>query len=242
MNYSYQRILLLVLMLLGLLAVTASCAQGEAHLRIKANGTGDLALTIALNSKALTAIGGSDVLEKIGEKLAKSGFAVDPLSADGGQAKLHASKTIDLKKGTPMQVPGVTFTRETSKGGWFTTDEHVMIEADWGKLMPEKVQGEVTDRLADLNPLVRKLVLRQLQFDFKLTMPIRAKAHNADAVEDGGKTLVWHLSLTEPDKFDVTVGVPNVKVIAIAAVAALFAIGALIAWWRIRRRKRRERV
>ncbi|EFM10318.1 hypothetical protein PaecuDRAFT_2754 [Paenibacillus curdlanolyticus YK9] len=239
MNHSPRRILLLVLMLLSLLAVTAGCAQGEAHLRIKANGTGDLSLTMALNSKALTALGGGDVMAKISEKLAESGFAVDPLSTDNGQAKLHATRSIDFKKGTDVQVPGVTVTRETSKGGPFTTDEHVMIDADLSKLMPERVRSEVTDRLADLNPLVRKLVLRELQFDFKLTMPLRAKAHNADAVEDGGKTLVWHLSLTEPDKFDVTVGVPNVKVIAITAAAALLVIGALIAWWRIHRRNRR---
>jgi len=79
-----------------------------------------------------------------------------------------------------------------------------------------------------------------VNFDFKLTLPIKPMDSNADLVEDHGKTLIWHVSPLNTNKLDLTVQVPNIRNIIIMGGIALVLIIALLIWFMVRRRRTRQ--
>lgn len=213
----YIRLIIVLVLILAIASAVSGCAKGEAHMTVHANGTGDLDLSIELDNTVLKAIGNDGIWDKLGARLAENGFQVDPLQEADGRKIFHASKSIDLKNKTMPPIPGISISREQTGGGWFATTEQMSVEADISKLLPEQAASLLNSKLAGLAPIVRKLALRQLQLDFKLTMPIKAEDHNADDVQDGGRTLVWHLSPIESNNIELAVNVPNLRNIAIAA-------------------------
>jgi len=228
-------------LLLAIPAALTGCAKGEAHLTVKANGAGKLDLSFMLNGTALKAIADEHLLEQLSERLSKDGFAVEPIESAGGKQSLRASKSIDLSAGAKAPIPGVDITREQDARGWFVTREQVTAVTDWQSLIPDRSWQELNERLDSLSPLVKNLVLRQLSFDFKLTLPIPAESHNASTSLNGGRTLVWPVSLTEPNTMRVAVNVPNVRHIAITAGAVLLLALAASAVIVGRRRRRAQR-
>jgi hypothetical protein len=240
LSLSAIRWLILFLLLIGLSAILSSCAKGEAHLTVKANGTGKLDLSFTLSGTALKAVADERLLDQLSQRLSDDGFTVQPIESNGGKQSLRATKSLDLTAHAEAPIPGVTVTREQNTHGWFVTREQVTAATDLQSLIPNETWQKLTARLDSLSPLVRSLVLRQLSFDFKLTLPIPAESHNADAAQDRGRTLVWHLSLTEPNTVQVAVNVPNIRHIIIAAVAVLLLALAATAFI-VRRRKNKLR-
>ncbi|PWV97982.1 uncharacterized protein DUF3153 [Paenibacillus cellulosilyticus] len=229
--------MLLVLLALSLLITITGCAKGEAELRVRANGTAQLNLTLTLDSTLLQAISGDQIWDTISDELTQHGFEVDPVKSVNGSKTLRASRDIDLKESVPVQIPGVEVTHTTERSSWWYTTEAVSVKADLMELVPD----QISDKLSSLSTLVRELALRQIGFDFKLTMPIRAASNNADVVTNGGKSLTWHLSATKVNDIQVEVHVPNVKHIAIVGGAVLILlIAAIILFVRMRRRKRKQ--
>ncbi|GFN33240.1 DUF3153 domain-containing protein [Paenibacillus xylaniclasticus] len=208
---------------------------------VKANGTSRLDLSIVLSGTALKAIADEKLLDQLSERLSGEGFTVEPIQTGDGQQSLRASKAINLSNRTKAPIPGIVVEREQDASNWFFTKEQVTATTDWQSLIPNETLQKLTEKLNSLSPLVRSVVLRQLSFDFKLTLPIPAKSHNADTTLDSGRTLVWHLSLTKPNSIKVAVNVPNVRHIIMAAGAVLIlAIASAAIIVRRRRNKLRQ--
>jgi hypothetical protein len=228
--------MLLVLLALSLLAAITGCAKGEAELRVKANGTAKLNLTFTLDSTMLQAISGDWIWGTISDELTQRGFEVDPVKSIHGSKALRASLDLDLKNAAPVQISGVDVTHTTDSSSWWYTTEAVNVMVDMTELVPE----QASRKLRSLSPLVRELALRQIGFDFKLTMPIRAASNNADVITNGGKSLTWHLSATRVNDIQVEVHVPNIKHLAIVGGAVLILlVAAMIVYTRRRRKKKR---
>lgn len=228
--------MLLILLTLSLLITLTGCAKGEAELRIKANGTAQLNISITLDSTLLQAISGDWIWETMSDELTQRGFEIDPVKTVNGSKTLRASRALDLKQGAPVQIPGVEVIHTTDRSSWWYTTEAVTVTADLMKLVPEAVN----EKLSSMSPLVRNLALRQIGFDFKLTMPIRAASNNADVVTNGGKSLTWHLSATKVNDIQVKVHVPNIRHIAIVGGGVLLVLAAAAAYliWRVRRARK----
>jgi Protein of unknown function (DUF3153). len=237
---TYIKRLLILLSISSLLIALTGCVKGEAELRVKANGTAQLNLAITLDSTLLQAISGDWLWDSISSELSQRGFKVNPMESASSSTTLRASRDIDLRKGAALQIPGVEVTRTTERNSWWYTTEAVSVSVDLTKLIPEPLSSKLDDKLASLSPLVRNLALRQIGLDFKLTLPIRAAANNADIVSNGGKSLTWHLSATKENDMQVEVHVPNIRHIAIAAGAVLIVLAAAVIVM-IRKRRRRIR-
>lgn len=233
--------MLLTLLTISLLMALTGCAKGEAELRVKANGTAQLNLAITLDNTLMQAISGDWLWESISSELSQHGFNVKPVESTNSSKTLRASRDIDLREGATVQIPGVEVTRTTERNSWWYTTEAVSASVDLTKLIPEQVSSKLDDKLASLSPLVRNLALRQIGLDFKLTMPIRAAANNADIVSNGGKSLTWHLSATKANNVQVKVHVPNIRHIAIAAAIVLIVLAAAVIVF-VRKRRRRNRL
>ena len=101
--------------------------------------------------------------------------------------------------------------------------------------------GEIKDQINKVPSFLKNLLLKDVNFDFKLSLPIKAQDSNADLVEDQGKTLTWHISPLNSNTLDLTVQVPNIRNIIITGVIALIAVAALLIWFFVHRRRTRRR-
>ena len=111
---------------------------------------------------------------------------------------------------------------------------HILAEADLMESMPD---GDIKDKINNVPNFLKRLLLKDVNFDFKLSLPIKAQDSNADQVEDGGKTLVWNVSPLQKNTLDLTVQIPNIRNILFVAIGGLLLILVLLIWFFIRRRR-----
>lgn len=133
--------------------------------------------------------------------------------------------------------PGIHI-EQSKTPGFFTSQLHILAEADLMESMPD---GDIKDRINSVPGFLKRLLLKDVNFDFKLSLPIKAQNSNADQVEDGGKTLIWNVSPLQKNKLDLTVQIPNIRNILLVAIAGLVLVLALLIWFFIRRRRTRRR-
>ncbi|THF83508.1 hypothetical protein [Cohnella fermenti] len=262
----WKRRALLTALLLACTVALTSCVKGEAHLTINMNATADLALNLAVSNKALDLIGRPELLQELAGRIAGDRMTFQSYEKDG-QHVLEGTRHLDLKemKSEPIDLPeGIEVEHRSVQHFLYTTYE-VELTVDTDKLMGgagsggsaaesgegegkaetdegagEDDAGSLADKLSSLSPLVKKLVLSQLDFDLKVTFPLKPGANNAPRTEEGGRTLVWPFSFSEPNRFELSLSVPNIRNVLLVGVPVLFvAIGggtALI----VRARKRRR--
>ncbi|MBB6729948.1 hypothetical protein [Cohnella zeiphila] len=219
----------------------ASCAKGEAHLTVHANGTADLDLDLSIDDGTLGLIGRSGLMDELADRLKSSGLNVRTYSEEGREG-LKANRRFDLRdmdRG-PLSLPDGIEAEQSGTAHFFYSTQHAVVTVDMDRLL-ESGGSEWAQKLTGLSGLARKLLQSQLDLDFALTAPIKPHSSNADETRDGGRTLVWHLPLSGTKTFAAAYDVPNVRRIAYAAggLAALALIVALLLLYRRRKRKNR---
>ncbi|RUS45014.1 hypothetical protein [Cohnella sp. AR92] len=226
-------------MLLACVFLLTSCAQGEAHLTIHKNATADFALNISLPDKAMDLIGKPELLQETAERLTNDQMKVRTYEKDGQQV-LEGTRHFSLKEIEPHQVElpdGIEEVHDAEKH-FFYTKYHIRITVDTDKLIGKESASEnLSDMLSSLSPIVKKLVLSQLNFDVKVTFPLKPGANNAPQTEDGGRTLVWPFSFTEPNRYEIDFNAPNVKNLLLVGIPALLAAAGGAAWLIVRYRR-----
>ncbi|MBB6634861.1 hypothetical protein [Cohnella thailandensis] len=236
-----RRMAAVAVLLLACLFLLTSCVQGQAHLKINRDATADLHLNLAVSSKALDLIGKPELLRQAAERVAGDRMAFKAYEKDGQQV-LEGTRHFDLKemRQQPMDLPEGVEVEHSSEKHFFYTKYHVAVTVDTDKLMEGSGGADsesMTDKLSSLSPLVKKLVLSQLDFDLKVTFPLKPGANNAPGTEDGGRTLVWPFSFTEPNRFELDFNAPNLKNILIVGAPALLVILGGGVWLIVRRRR-----
>ncbi|MDO7907291.1 DUF3153 domain-containing protein [Paenibacillus sp. JX-17] len=228
-----------VLISVILLLTLSACARGEAHATVHVNGSVDLDLSFSMSDSALQAVGMSKLPDNLFTGMKNEGFQVEPYDQDGRIGfNAHNKYEIDRKsaQNKPQLPEGMTFDM-TNTPHFFTTTRHVTVTADLLRMTPASA-SEVREKLNSMNFIAKRLLENQLQMDFKLTLPVKPGENNADATEDGGKTLVWHISALNENTLELSVNTPNIRNIAITGgIVLLLIIIAVIIWIRSRRRK-----
>jgi hypothetical protein len=103
------------------------------------------------------------------------------------------------------------------------------MKLDLPRMLPEEVKG-LSDKLQQVNVFARKLLERQLDLNFSLSLPIQPAASNADSVSEDGKTLRWDIAPLEPNELKLSVNVPNLRHIVYVAIVGLILIVAIVIW------------
>lgn len=106
---------------------------------------------------------------------------------------------------------------------FFTTNIDLTMKLDLPRMLPEEAQG-LSDKFEQMNVFARKLLERQLDLNFSLSLPIQPATHNADRVSEDGKTLYWDIAPLESNELKLSVNVPNVRHIVYVAVMSLILI------------------
>lgn len=97
------------------------------------------------------------------------------------------------------------------------------MKLDLPRMLPKEAQG-LSDKFEQMNVFARKLLERQLDLNFSLSLPIQPATNNADRVSEDGKTLYWDIAPLESNELKLSVNVPNVRHIVYVAVTSLILI------------------
>ncbi|MEO2203816.1 hypothetical protein ABGV42_08705 [Paenibacillus pabuli] len=235
------RHLFLTIMLGLTLVILSACADGEAHLTVNLDGSTDLDINLGVTESALGKIGQDNLMPLLEDVLKRNNFQAEVV--DEGERKQLSATTHYEKSSTTAsfdmsQLPEGIQVEQTTEPGFFTSRFHVTATADLMESMPD---GEIKDQINKVPSFLKNLLLKDVNFDFKLSLPIKAENSNADLVEDQGKTLTWHISPLHSNTLDLTVQVPNIRNIIITAVMALIVVAALLIWFFVRRKRTRRR-
>ncbi|MBB6673497.1 DUF3153 domain-containing protein [Cohnella nanjingensis] len=217
-----------------------SCAQGQAHLTVHLNGTADLELNASARKKMLKLIGQSDLPRQLADELQNNGLDASVEETENSSG-IRASRHLNLKElqNRPSRLPeGVKMTLTEDKK-FFYTRYHIIVDADPNQAL-SKLEGDTGRQLATMPALAKQLAQSQIHFDLLLTSPIPLRDHNADETRDGGRTLVWHVSLVDVNHFELSFPVPQVRHIAYVGVPAILLLGFIVVGTVFFMRKRRR--
>ncbi|KGP80492.1 MULTISPECIES: hypothetical protein [unclassified Paenibacillus] len=236
----YYRQLLFAFLLTLMLSILSACADGEAHVTVNMDGSSDLDLNLSVTDSALGMMGQDNLMTLLADSLKKNNFQAE-VSDQGDRTELkattHYEKSNTVSTFSTSDLPDGIQVEQSTTPGFFTSKLHIAAEVDLLQTVPD---GEVKDQINKVPGFLKNLLLKDVNFDFKLTLPIKAQESNADLVEDHGKTLIWHVSPLDTNKLDLTVQVPNIRNIIITGGIALVLFIALLIWFIVHRRRTRK--
>ncbi|GGH61019.1 hypothetical protein GCM10008014_36060 [Paenibacillus silvae] len=235
-----KRHLLFTWLLIFMLVLLSACANGEAHVTVNTDGSADLALDLSVSDSALAKIGQENAMPMLAEALERNNFKAEVIK-QGDQNVLRATTRYEKSNMTGFdasKLPTGIHIEQSTVPGFFTSKMHITADADLMESMPD---GDIKEQINKVPGFLKRLLLKDMKFDFKLTLPIKAEDSNADEVQDGGKTLIWNISPLQKNTLDLTVQIPNIRNILLVAIPGLVLILALLIWFFIRRRRTRQR-
>ncbi|MGO4949471.1 DUF3153 domain-containing protein [Paenibacillus sp. DRB1-1] len=223
-----RKILLIFMLVCCLLALT-SCARGDIHVDVHLDQSVDMDATFSVNNQTLMMLDNPGLLDRLVKRIQSNNVDVQPLAEQGRkgyQIKGHYQGDWSTNKKNPSQglnLPeGLEIKRAVSQH-FFTTNIDLTMKLDLPRLLPEEAQG-LSDKFEQMNVLARKLLERQLDLNFSLSLPIQPATNNADRVSEDGKTLYWDIAPLESNELKLSVNVPNVRHIVYVAVTSLILI------------------
>ena len=224
-----------VLIMIMLVLLLTGCAQGTAHMTVKKDGGLDLAFSLLLDSRTESLAGGK-IEELLTPRLAAAGIELQKIPS-GKSTKyqfLKSYASIEELKASSNGLDIVTAEVKTADK-WLYTRYDVVAQPKLNAYSEEIIDGIGT--LSVPKSLVR-LLMGSFSVDFKLTLPYDLYGAN-NAAEQDGNTLTWHMTLADSEPLQLSVYVPDIRNIVIAAGGAVLIVAALITFF-IRRKKVRK--
>ncbi|MEK5376134.1 DUF3153 domain-containing protein [Paenibacillus sp. FSL P2-0173] len=223
-----RKILLIFMLVCCLLALT-SCARGDIHVDVHLDQSVDMDATFSVNNQTLMMLDNPGLLDQLVKRIQSNNVDVQPLAEQGRkgyQIKGHYQGDWSTNKKNPSQglnLPeGLEIKRAVSPH-FFTTNIELTMKLDLPRMLPKEAQG-LSDKFEQMNVFARKLLERQLDLNFSLSLPIQPATNNADRVSEDGKTLYWDIAPLESNELKLSVNVPNVRHIVYVAVTSLILI------------------
>ncbi|MGG4221363.1 DUF3153 domain-containing protein [Paenibacillus jamilae] len=227
-----RKILLIFMLVCCLLALT-SCARGDVHVDVHLDQSVDIDATFSVNNQTLLMLDNPGLLDRLVQRMQSNNVNVKPLSEQGRkgyQIKGHYQGDWSTNQKNPVQglnLPEGLEIKRTVSQHFFTTNMDLTVKLDLPQMLPEEARG-LSDKLAQMNVFARKLLERQLDLNFSLSLPIQPAFSNADRVSDDGKTLYWDIAPLESNKLQLSVNVPNVRHIVYVSVTGLLLIAVAV--------------
>lgn len=225
------------LLLLTIILLLTACAKGEAHVTVNTDGTADVKFNIQMNNQNLEIIGQPELIDKLKDTFIEQGFETESAVTDDTQG-LTASKQIDMSSAdqNPELPDSVTFNHDTDDKFFYTT-HRIVADADLMSAIPD---NDWTDRLNSIPSFVRNLVFKEVDLDFKLTLPIKPESSNANQTSEDYKTMTWNINPLSNNHLELTVNVPNIQNILMVSIA-LLAVIVIVIIILVRKRMKKKR-
>lgn len=213
------------LALLAALLLLSGCADIHYHLTVNRDGSGAVEMTVLYSDLTLWMLQetGNDPLPRLKQTLENEGFSISPLRVEGKSGLTATRQLDDMNQGLPVADaelrPGVVRSR---RWVWIYYDIEFALDPAAMPGAPEKG--------------LDAYILNQMQYEFSLTLPLKANSHNAAATADNGRTLIWNLVPGQENLLKLTLSYWDPAATAVVA-AVLLAIGAGIYMRYQKRRK-----
>ena len=235
-----QRRKVSILLFLVLMLVLSGCSKGSAHVTVNRDGSVDIAAILRLDSRTQSLIGGK--MDSLLSKLQAAGIQLEK-NQDGSSTEYQYLKTY-----TSMELRSLM---TDNKGSDFV-DSNVKTTDKWFyKKIDVEAQlhlNSYTDKIlqeigtSTIPKSLIRLMMKSFGFDFSLTLPINLYGPNNATVQEG-RTLTWHITLSDSEPIRMVIYVPNLKNIGISVgIGVLIAGGILIFWVRKRKKKKNSKV
>ncbi|WP_340004997.1 hypothetical protein MHH52_24790 [Paenibacillus sp. FSL K6-0276] len=224
-----------ILALLLMIILISGCSNGTVHVTVNKNQSVDLTMNVKLDSRTEALI--SDKMEKsLTDKLKDEGIQLEKRQ-EGKSTVYQIQKNYtsfgDISS-TSMGLDIVNLQLNT-KENWLYTRYDVEAQPKFNSYMDTIMDNMGTLSLS--KPIIQA-VLKNLAFDFKLTLPIDLFGENNATVEEG-RTLTWNVTLGDTEPIKMQVYVPNVWNIVIVLIILVVVIITTIILF-IRKRKHRN--
>ncbi|MEC0180383.1 DUF3153 domain-containing protein [Paenibacillus peoriae] len=239
------RLILRVFALLCCLAILTSCARGDIHVDVHLDRSVDMDASFSVNNQTLVMLDNSGLLDRLAKRFQSNNVDVQPLAEQGRkgyQFKGHYQGDWSTNGKNPNQefnLPEGLEIKRIVTQHFFATNYDLTMKLDLPRMLPEEVKG-LSDKLQQMNVFACKLLERQLDLNFSLSLPIQPAASNADSVSEDGKTLRWDIAPLESNELKLSVNVPNLRHIVYVAIAGLILIVAIVIWLIRRHRSKRK--
>ncbi|HOB19487.1 MAG TPA: hypothetical protein PKO35_02140 [Candidatus Atribacteria bacterium] len=223
-------------MFLLICLILAGCMKGHAHYTVNRNGSGDAVIKLGFNRglvDLLYALGQKDMFESVIEEFEEDGFTVTRF-VEGDYKGFEAKKHYEdfsrmMKDGNYKETLRInTEDNETDIEKGLFYDRYTI-----------RINLNTKDSFDEYSDLISEPFLKRADFDFILTLPVKAEGHNADAVSEDGMTYTWNISMVDGNEIMLVMKVPNIGNILAMAAVGLILIGAG-AFFLIRLIKRRK--
>lgn len=236
MNDAKLKRTFLPLLLMTIILLLTACAKGEAHVTVNTDGTADVKFNIQMSNQNLEIIGQPELINKLKDTFAEQGFETESAATKDTQG-LTASKQIDMSSADQkLEIPdSVKFTHDTEEKFFYST-HRIVVDADLMSAIPV---NDWTDTLNSIPSFVRNLVFKEVDLDFKLTLPIKPESSNANQTSEDHKTMTWNINPLSNNHLELTVNVPNIQNILIVSIGLLVLMIVTTIFF-VRRRKRKR--
>lgn len=211
------------------------CVNADVHITIQKDGSGIYQIKVLSNEWMLTR------LAKTKNHLREQGFRISEIanqSERGWIATKRVSSVLNDPPGKSLRtISRASASAQAMEEGnplnGFEVRNHLFTTT-----IAYRNVIDLTDQIREHQ--ANQWFLEQVDLQFHLTTPIKARKHNATSVQDEGKTLTWNIDPTKPTPIQVVYRIPNPitwSIIVLTATVGL--IMAII--FRFRRRKRKKR-
>ncbi|MHA0857833.1 hypothetical protein [Paenibacillus sp. CMAA1364] len=220
--------------LILLITILSGCAKGAAGIKVNKDGSIDVSINLEMDARIERMVGKS-LDQAIANMKSEVGVEISKKQSDEKTTyqllKTYASYREIREMATDTNIKPIQIDlNETHKLLYTKYDISAQLQST-------EYDSQILQGLQSLNvsQTLSKLIIRQLAFDFSLTLPMDVYGdHNANLQD--GNTLTWHISLADPQPIQVQIYAPNVKNIIILAISILI-VAILVVVAVVRRRK-----
>ncbi len=237
------------------LVLLSGCVNADLHVTINKDGSGVYEYKILTNSVVL------EQLEPLRNKLEEQGYQIENLEEKnqiGWIATKEVSNIMHEPPGqdlfeeinalypTEMQATALPYVVNSSPVTFISGLQSDDFSIDPGlftilfRLDTEVDLTEMKKTGEKLGGQYGEALLKQINLNFILTLPIKPDNHNATSVSEDGKTLTWNLAPGEVNPILIEAKLPNPLFWgALLLIFFLLVLVTLIIWF-IRRKKRKQ--
>lgn len=219
--------------LIGTVLLLSGCMEGSLHITVNGDKSADVVHEMGFDSFFIEMMEEDMSLDELKEEMAGEGYDVSTYE-EGNMSGIRAERDFasmeklnreDFDISLPSGENGESGEEELNVGnisfaeGFFRDHYRIDLLFDMSEGFDQSEMGDLSDTLKE-----------QINFDFVLTLPVKASDHNADEVQDDGYTLVWNLEPGEENQVTMAKSAWNVMniVITLLIVVAVLGGGVLV--------------
>lgn len=219
-------------LLLLSLCLTA-CSDAACRTTVHVDGSADLAISLSADLSLVTVLEEIGALSQLEDWLRERGFALSWIEHDDSVRLAAVRHLADLGE-LQQLLPPLPASSDTTAGlevtrGWLFTCYRWRQQLSLADLLPISAASW-------WQPVLTAL-LANSHLTLQVSLPWKAKEHNADYLEDQGRTLCWRLAWSQPRVLEASVCLPSSGWLLAAAggLILLFYLG-----WRLWQRRAGE--